>query len=46
VQNGSISVIFVVRELLEESDYDLSSFKEFDDTDEDNTYLPPNSPLK
>lgn len=33
----------VVRELLEESNDDLSSFSEFDDTDEDNTYLPPNS---
>lgn len=33
----------VVRELLEESDDDLSSFSEFDDTDEDNTYFPQNS---
>jgi len=33
----------VVRELLEESDDDLSSFSEIVDTDEDNTYLPPNS---
>jgi hypothetical protein len=35
ISNGS-----VVRELLKESDDDLSSFSEFDDTDEDNTYLP------
>lgn len=33
----------VVRGLLEESESDLSSFSEFDDTDEDDTYMPPNS---
>jgi len=33
----------VVRELLEEPDDDLSSFSKIVDTDEDNTYLPPNS---
>lgn len=33
----------IVRELLEESEDDMSSFSELlDDTDEDDTYIPPN----
>ena len=37
-----LGVFGVVWGLLEEAESDLSSFSEFDDTDEDNIYMPSN----